>query len=72
MNYDNSRPRRAVFVDGCRIPFLRSGTGYRDLTAYDLARMALQRLLFRTGIAPELVDQVILGTVVSNVRTSNV
>lgn len=72
MDYDNSGPRRAVFVGGCRVPFLRSGTGYRDLTSYDLARMALQRLIFRTGVAPELVDEVILGTVVSNLRTSNV
>ena len=42
--------RTVVLVDGCRIPFLRSGTGYRDLTPYDLGRMVLKALVDRTGI----------------------
>lgn len=61
-----------VLVDGCRIPFLRSGSAYRDLMAYDLARMALAGLLSRTGIDPRLVDRVIMGTVIQEVRTSNI
>jgi len=40
--------REAVLVDGCRIPFLRSGSSYRDLTSYDLGRLALKALLDRT------------------------
>ncbi|PSQ82326.1 MAG: acetyl-CoA C-acyltransferase, partial [Bacteroidetes bacterium QS_1_63_11] len=42
--------RTAVVVDGCRIPFQRSGTGYADLMAYDMGRMVLRRLLTRTGL----------------------
>ncbi len=64
--------REVVFVEGMRIPFQRSGTGYRDLTAYDLARIALKALLDRTELPGEQVDFVILGNVIQNVNTSNV
>lgn len=64
--------RTAVIVEGCRIPFLRSGTGYRDQRSYDLARLALKALLERTAWPPERIDRVILGTVISNLATSNV
>ncbi len=64
--------RQAVIVDGCRIPFQRSGTGYGDLSSYDLGRLALKALLDRTQIDPGRVDRVILGTVVARLATSNV
>lgn len=64
--------RKAVLVDGVRIPFLRSGTDYQDLMAYDLARMAIQSLLTKTQLEPGKVDWVIMGCVVSNISTSNV
>ncbi len=67
-----SNNNRAVFVDGRRIPFQRSGTGYRDLTSYDLARLAIGALIAKTGISTEALDRVILGTVISNFQTSNV
>lgn len=70
---DNGSSRRdVVFVDGCRIPFLRSGTSYASLKAYDLGRMALKALLNRTGIDPGGVDRVIMGCVVQDVNTTNV
>ena len=61
-----------VVVDGCRTPFLKSGTGFRDQTAYDLARIAIAALVARTGIEPHLVGRVALGTVIANLQTSNV
>ncbi|MFB6273467.1 MAG: acetyl-CoA C-acyltransferase [Salinibacter sp.] len=64
--------RTAVFVDGCRIPFQRSGTGYADLMAYDMGRMVLRSLLARTGLPPDHIERVTLGTVVQDVNTSNV
>jgi len=62
----------AVLVDGCRTPFLKAGTAFADLTSYDLARLALADLRRRTGLAPDGVDRVIMGTVISNIQTSNV
>lgn len=64
--------RNAVLVEGCRIPFLKSGTGYKDLAPYDLGRLVLKALLVRTGIATGTVDRIIMGTVVSRLATSNV
>lgn len=61
-----------VLIDGCRIPFLRSGTDFEDLLAYDLARYALQGLLSRNDINPAEIDRVIMGNVIQEVRTSNV
>ncbi len=64
--------RTAVFVDGCRLPFQRSGTGYADLMAYDMGRMALRHLLTRTGLPAARIERVVMGTVVQDVSTSNV
>lgn len=72
MAVDTSAAQEAVFVDGCRIPFLRSGTHYVDLTAYDLARMALRGLVNRTGIDTSTVGAVVLGCVIQDVETANV
>jgi len=72
MRPEISQGRKAVLVDGCRIPFLRSGTGYRDLTPYDLGRLVLKALLTRTMIEPGKVEQVIMGSVISRLATSNV
>jgi fatty acid oxidation complex beta subunit FadI len=67
-----SNGRRVVIVDGCRIPFMRSGTDYADLTAYDLGRMVIKALMKRTLIESAKIDHVIMGNVVSNLATTNV
>jgi len=64
--------RTPVFVDGVRTPFLKSGTGFKNLMAYDLARTAISGLVSKTGISPEDVDETILGTVIQEVRTANI
>lgn len=63
---------KTVIIDGCRIPFQRSGTGYRALSSYDLGRLAIKGLLRKTEIAPEKIDSVIMGTVAAKLETSNV
>lgn len=68
----SAHPQTAVLVDGCRLPFQRSGTGYADLMAYDMGRMIISGLLTRTGLPPEAVDRVIMGSVIQDVQTSNV
>lgn len=67
----NDSPQ-AVLVDGCRIPFQRSSTNYNDLMAYDLGRMAIEGLLARNSVDPANIDRVIMGTVIQEVKTSNV
>ena len=63
---------KVVFIDGCRTPFLRSGTDYADLMSYQLGAFAIKGLLTQTGLDPGLVDKVILGNVISNIKTPNV
>ncbi|KAK7503995.1 hypothetical protein BaRGS_00004727 [Batillaria attramentaria] len=67
-----SNVRNVVLVDGVRIPFLQSGTTYKNLMPHDLARAALQGILKRTGLPKDAVEYVVYGTVIQEVKTSNV
>lgn len=64
--------KTVVFVDGARTPFLRSNTDYNDLMSYQLGQFAIKGLLEKTGIDPNIIDKVIMGTTISNVKTGNV
>lgn len=64
--------RDAVFVDGCRTPFLRAGSGLSDQSTYDLARTAIKGLVSRTAVDVAVIDRVIMGRVIQDIRTSNV
>uniref|UniRef100_A0A6J0VAH9 Trifunctional enzyme subunit beta, mitochondrial n=1 Tax=Pogona vitticeps TaxID=103695 RepID=A0A6J0VAH9_9SAUR len=64
--------KNIVVVDGVRIPFLHSGTTYSDLMPHDLSRAALKGLLNRTEVPKEAVEYIIFGTVIQEVKTSNV
>jgi acetyl-CoA acyltransferase len=69
----NSRNgRRAAIVGGCRTPFAKAGTVFRDLSAVDLAKLATRELLARTEVDPRTVDQVIFGQVLPSVLVPNV
>ncbi|MCB0503831.1 MAG: acetyl-CoA C-acyltransferase, partial [Bacteroidetes bacterium] len=63
---------KVVFIEGTRTPFLRSGTDYMDLMSYQLGQFAIKGLLDRTGIDVDMIDRVIYGNVISNVKTENV
>ncbi|MBL7787519.1 MAG: acetyl-CoA C-acyltransferase [Chitinophagales bacterium] len=64
--------KKVVLVDGCRIPFQKSGTAYKNLMAYQLAQFAIKGLLDQTNIPTSEVQSLILGCVIQNLRTSNV
>lgn len=64
--------RRVAVVAGARTPFARSGTILKDVPAVTLARHAARELLYRSGVEPTLVDEVILGQVVPSVLVPNV
>ena len=63
---------KIVLIDGCRTPFLKAGTEFMDTMSYELGQMAIQGLLSKTGIDKNEIDSVILGTVISTLKTSNV
>ncbi|KAG7197477.1 hypothetical protein KM043_013325 [Ampulex compressa] len=64
--------KNIVFIDGVRTPFIQSGTQYQNLMAYDLARHALLGLQKKVGFSPEIVEYIVYGTVMQEVRTSNI
>jgi acetyl-CoA C-acetyltransferase len=55
-----------VIASGVRTPFGRFGGGLKDHSALDLAELVVAEVVRRAGIAPEHVDGVVLGTVVSD------
>jgi acetyl-CoA C-acetyltransferase len=53
--------REAVICEPVRTPIGRYGGAFKSLTAVDLGVAALIGLIERTGIAPDLIEDVILG-----------
>ena len=63
---------RLVIVDGVRTPFCKLGSELAALEADELGRVAVNALLTRTGIDPELIDEVIFGCVAQPADATNV
>ncbi len=72
MNNPHDNRNEVVLIDGGRIPFQRSRSGYNDLKAVNLSRMALEGLITKSGIHPSVIDLVVMGTVIQEVNTSNI
>merc|ERR1711892_1145693 len=74
-SFSTSKPvdqKNMVLVDGVRTPFLMSSTDYKSLMPHDLQRYALTGLVNKTGIDKNIVDYICMGTVIQEVKTSNV
>lgn len=69
---DNTKANDVVFINGGRTPFLRAGTDFKKLTAYDLGRRAIAGLVSTTKLDGEHIDRVYFGNVIQDVNTSNV
>jgi acetyl-CoA acyltransferase len=68
----NGNGRRVAIVDGCRTPFARSGTDFRDVSAVDLGKAAVRDLIARTELDVDRIDHVVYGTVVQSVHATNI
>jgi acetyl-CoA acyltransferase len=66
-----SNGTRVAVIAGCRTPFAKASPVYRDLTAVDLAKVAVRELLERTNADPAWVDTVVMGQVIPSVRAPN-
>uniref|UniRef100_A0A1L8DZE9 acetyl-CoA C-acyltransferase n=1 Tax=Nyssomyia neivai TaxID=330878 RepID=A0A1L8DZE9_9DIPT len=64
--------KNIVLVDGVRTPFLTSGSDYARLMPHELARHSLVSLLKKTGVDKEVIDYIVYGTVIQEVKTSNI
>jgi acetyl-CoA acyltransferase len=68
----NNIGRRVAIIDGCRTPFAKSGTDFKDVTAVELGKAAVRELIARTELDVEQVDHVVYGTVVQSVQEPNI
>ncbi len=64
--------RRVAIIAGCRTPFAKSGTAFRDMTAIDLGTIAVRELLGRADLQGDEVDELVYGTVVHSVQAPNI
>jgi acetyl-CoA acyltransferase len=62
---------RVAIVDGCRTPFVKSGTDFKDMDVTDLASTAAAELVTRLGLDPEEIDLSIFGVVVASPNAPN-
>lgn len=63
---------RLVVVDGIRTPFCKWNTHFAAVGADELGRIAVSALLTRTGLDPQVIDEVIFGCVCQPVESANI
>lgn len=63
---------RVVMVEGVRTPIGRYGSTLKDVSSGFLASHVIAKLLERTAVAPEEVDEVIFGEVRQTTESSNI
>ncbi len=63
---------RVALVAGVRTPFAKQGTSFRAMTALDLGREAVLRLIERTELQVDKVDQLVFGQVLPSLAAPNV
>jgi acetyl-CoA acyltransferase len=64
--------RRVAIVDGCRTPFAKSGSNFKNLTSIDLGVVAVRELVQRANLNGSDIDEVVYGTVVHNILAPNI
>jgi len=60
--------KRVVVVGGARTPFVKAGTVFRKYSALELAVQSVNGLLEKQELAPESVDELVLGITVLDAR----
>lgn len=63
---------RIAVVSGVRTPFCKANGALKEIEADDLGAIPIQELLFRSGIDPNMIDEVIMGNVIEPPNAANV
>lgn len=64
--------KEIVIVDGVRTPIGNFGGALKDIQAHKLGEVVVRELLKRTGLDPEVVDEVIVGNVAQPSNAANI
>ncbi len=62
---------RVALVASCRTPFAKSGEAFKDLSALDLAKVAVRELIERSEVDPKLIGTLVMGQVVPSIKAPN-
>ncbi|MEO8359134.1 MAG: acetyl-CoA C-acyltransferase FadI [Vicinamibacteria bacterium] len=62
---------RVALVASCRTPFAKAGEVFKDLSAVDLAKVAVRELIERSGIDPKVIGSLVMGQVIPSVKAPN-
>lgn len=63
---------RIAIVEGARTPFAKAWTVFEDWNEADLGRVAVRELVERSGLEPDLIDEVVMGCVSAPMNGPNV
>ncbi|MBI5745827.1 MAG: acetyl-CoA C-acyltransferase, partial [Nitrospirae bacterium] len=55
--------KRVAIMDGVRTPIGNFGGALRDITAHKLGEIVVRELIKSSGIDPEMIEEVIFGSV---------
>lgn len=66
------KSREVAFIDGVRTPFLRAQTDFKNLSAFELGRIAVSGLITKTVLDGNDVDHLYYGNVIQDINTSNI
>jgi acetyl-CoA acetyltransferase family protein len=61
-----------VIIGGFRTPYAKAGTALKDVSPVDLGAAVIKEVVERTGIDPELVDEVIVGNAGMPAEAANI
>jgi acetyl-CoA acyltransferase len=64
--------RRVAIVDGCRTPFAKAGTAFREISAVELGKVSVRELISRANLDVNEIDHVVYGTVIQSVQEPNI
>ena len=64
--------RRVAIVEGCRTPFAKAGTSFRNISPVELGKVAVRELIGRADLDPSEVDEIVYGIVVPSIQAPNV
>jgi acetyl-CoA acyltransferase len=64
-------PARVAIIAGCRTPFARAGSTFKDMSSVQLGTIAVRELLLRAELDAREVEQLIFGTVLPSIPAPN-
>lgn len=64
--------RDVVIVEGIRTPYAKAGTDFKDLPAQELGRIVVHEIIERSGIDPEIIDEVVIGNIAQPPEATNI